>query len=214
MEIGLIAYVAYPLQAEDLPCLIGGGWFTPEFLYDSDHLRHLLSVALGHLSLLQIEVVFQADSAIPADEHRLGADGKLGASGHTYGKLEVPDQFLGGVHKEHQVFGGSGNAPQDAHDELDVHGLLDVASLNKESHVIDHPRVVDFELRFRVHCVEDVAILAQGLKGIREDEVLGHGEHRFRACSEVVKVLWTETVGKSQMQLVDEGPIRGSVVYA
>ena len=110
---------------------------------------------------------------------RLRADGELGPAGDADGKLEVPDEPFGIVHKEKQVLGTRGDSAQDSHDELDVNGLLDIARLYHERHVVHHSGVVDLELRLGARLVEFSAVFPHGLEGVGEDEVFREAEILF-----------------------------------
>ena len=131
------------------------------------------------LAFFKVEVILQTYADISADEQGLGADGELGSSCDADGKLEIPDLLLGIIHEKHEILRARRDAAQDAHDELDVNGFLDIACLDQEGDIVYHPGVIDLELGLRSVFIENIAVFPHGLEGIGEDEVLRHAEILF-----------------------------------
>ena len=98
--------------------------------------------------------------------------GDLMPPGRTDGKLEFTNLLSSGVDEEYKVFKSGGNSTQNAHDELEVDRFLGDAFLEQESQVVDHAGIVNLEFRLRAIAVNDLQILAHGLEGVGEDEVL------------------------------------------
>jgi hypothetical protein len=54
----LVVYFVYPFQTENFPCFIGSDRLNAKLFGNSNHFRHLFSIAFCHHALLQIEIVF------------------------------------------------------------------------------------------------------------------------------------------------------------
>jgi len=171
---GLKINALQALQLKDLPGLVRCYRFDSQFSGNPNDLVHLLGLTLGHLSLLQIQVVFKTHAGVTTDQEGLGAYGELRPAGHANGELETADQSPGIIHEKNQIFGTWRYLAENSHDELDVNGFLDITRLNYKGHIVNHAGIIDSQFRLCCRFIEDRAVLPHGLERVGKNEILRH----------------------------------------
>ena len=166
-------------EAEEGAGLVGGGDVVALELEDAGDFLDLFGVGAGFLSARDVERVFETDADV-ATHHRGGAGDAhlLGASADGRPLVVATEEFVGGLfHKDEVVELGS-DAAEDAHDELQEDGRLEVALIEAEFQVVEVADVVAFVLKFYVVWVaaELLGDHANVGEGVAEDVAL-RGAH-------------------------------------
>ena len=159
--------------------MVGGGDVVALELEDAGDFLDLFGVGAGFLSARDVERVFEADADVAA--HQRGGAGDahlLGASADGRPLVVVAEEFVGGLFHEDEVIEFGSDAAEDAHDELQEDGRLEVALVKAEFQVVEVADVVAFVFKFYVvrGAAELLGDHANVGEGVAEDVALG-GAH-------------------------------------
>src|SRR5271157_803569 len=125
-------YLVESFEMQNLSRFVGCGWFYAKLTGYARDLGDLLCITLRHPAFFDINIIFKTYTNIPTYKQGLCADGKLGASCNAHGELEISDHLVRIIDKKHEILRTRRNAAQNAHDELDINGLLDIPRLDHE----------------------------------------------------------------------------------
>jgi len=134
----------------------------------------LFGVGFGEDSLLEVEVIFEADADVATGLESELAHGELMFAGAEDGEgVVIAEEFVGGcLHKIERVFVGA-DAAHDAEDELDEERWFDESALGKVNEVVEVAGVVAFVFKFGAVFTDSFDDVFDIFKRVAEDCVFG-----------------------------------------